>query len=414
MNKQLFIVLYLVLLPLAGKSEVIDSIFLKDVWYLRMEKAKKEIPVFYNEQVKKQIGLYLKNTGGKTTELIGKINYYTPILESKFQKNGLPTQLILAAFANTEFDPTYVSEEGYTGVWPISYAIAKKYNLKTTSYIDERRNIYKSTDASVKYFKDLQHIYKDWLLTVSAFGTGPINVNMALRRCNDNVSYYKVHECLTLKEQEIMVKFMALWYVYTYHNEHKLTPTRFKIPVTDTVMVHKELAFGLVAENLEVSMDQLRLLNPEFREDIIPASATGYALYLPEKDADEFRTKREIFFRVLVDTTAIDSTILLNNNNPILTFENDSSTTITTPKPSTGNSGKKMIYYKVKSGDVLGLIADIFDCNVSDIKKWNGLRSDKIYSGKKLKIYVPASKIDYYRKMDQYTLNEKRKIANKD
>ncbi len=402
-----------------------DSTYAKDPYFLKLVKTNSQVPIFYNEQVRKQIQVYLRNLNNSTALLIGKTQYYNNLYGRYFDSANIPRQLFLVTAAFSNCDPLFTDADGASGMWALNYAIAKKYMLNTNSYVDERRNPEISTQTAVKYFKDIQFIYQDWLKSLVAFRTGPINMNMAIHKAGNSLDYAKVHNMLGAGYQNAAVNYMAFWYIWNYYNEHKIIPVKFKLPETDTVQVQREISFNAIAFNLNLSEDVLRQNNAELRLDIVPVSYNTKGLRLPKDKINEYHEKQNILFPPTI--TAVDSSIadslILDDQGILHRITRNTDTVNTqdeeeeedTPKPTTVKKEPSTvtITYTVKQGDGLLLLADIFDCRVSDIKKWNGMRKDAIFKGQKLKIKVPKSKVAYYKKINTMTMAQKRKLAKK-
>ncbi len=391
-----------------------DSNYLRDPFYIKLSKLNSQVPVFYNEQVKRQIGLYMRNTNNSSALLIGKTQYYYNLYASKFTNHAVPIQLFLISAVNSESNSTYIDNDGASGQWALGYPIAKKYNLMTNSYIDERRNPLKSSEAAALYFKDLNLIYTDWLKTLAAFRSGPINLNMAIHRANNSLSYAKIHPQLPLEFQTITEKYMAFWYIWNYYSESKIVPVKYKLPDTDTVQVQKEISLSSIAFQLNISEEILKQSNSELRIGIMPISFNSTGLKLPKDKISEYHEKLLILFPpppvIVLDSTNKDSFLLFNtaSNKPLIAVEKDDED----DKPALNNT-KTTVNYTVKKGDGLLLIADLFDCRVSDIKKWNGMKKDAIYSGQKLKLQVPKKKLAEYKKINSLSASQKKKLAKR-
>jgi membrane-bound lytic murein transglycosylase D len=393
-------------------SNVNDSLFLKDIYFQRLNKTDSKIPIFYNEQVRIAINQLIKNTNNATSILLGKAEYYTQKHALIFEQNDLPKQLFLMAASNSQCNSSFVDNDGASGIWGISYAIAKKYNLNTNSYIDERRDIVKSTIAASEYINDLNLIYKDWLKTLVAFRIGPINMNMAIHKSDKSLNYAKIHKNLSPEHQMVATNFMAFWYIWNFRNEHKIQITKFKLPDFDTVHVYQEISLNSISFHLNTPLETLKTLNPELRLDIMPVAHNNRGLKLPIEKIKSFKENHTILFPNLykqnTDSLHTDSLDLEANPRKIVSkhFDNNSSQDNSQSKTTT-------ITYTVKKGDGLLLIADIFDCKVADIKKWNGIKKDNIFSGQKLKIKVPENKLSYYKKINSMSLSQKRNLAKK-
>lgn len=404
-------------------SEPGDSIYAKDPYFLKLVKLNSQVPVFYNEQVKKQIANYVRNLNNSTALLIGKTQFYNNLYGGSFDSAGIPRQLFLTCAAYSNCDPLYSDADGGSGMWAITYAIAKKYMLNTNSYVDERRNPLISTQAAVKYFKDLNVIYQDWLKTLVAFRSGPINMNMAIHKANNTLDYALVHNMLTPEYQNAAVNYMAFLYIWNYHNDHKILPVKFKLPETDTVQVQREIGFNAIAYNLNISEDMLRQCNSELRLDIVPVSYNVKGLRLPKDKIAEYHQKLLILYPPTFATrdSSLNDSIILDDqgilirmvrpSDTIQSEDEDEEETVKKAPPKAPTT--VTIIYTVKQGDGLLLLADVFDCRVSDIKKWNGMKKNTIFRGQKLKIKVPKSKVAQYKKINSMTLTQKRKLAQK-
>lgn len=403
-------------------AETADSSYTKDPYFQKLLKTNSQVPLFYNEQVRKQIGNYLKNLNNATSVLLGKTQYYYQMYGPTFDSAGVPRQLFLAAAAFSNCDPLYINEDGGSGMWVMSYATAKKYLLTTNSYIDERRDPRVGTQAATKYFSDLNLIYQDWLKTLVAFRTGPINMNMAIRRANNTMDYAKIHNFLSEEFQNAAVNYMAFWFVWNYHNEFKIAPVKYKLPDTDTVQVQREIGLNAIAYNLNLSEEILKLCNSELRLDIVPVSYNNKGVRLPKDKIVEYRSKLNVLFPpqiTAIDTTIRDSLIMDDNgliprriqvrDTVIAENEDDEESS----KPKKDDHSTITITYVVKHGDGLLLLADLFDCKVSDIKKWNGIKKDALYKGQKLKIKVPKKKAAQYKKINTMSMAQKKKLARR-
>ena len=402
-----------------------DSTYIRDPYFIKLLKTNSQVPVFYNEQVKRQIATYIRNLNNTTATLIGKAQYYMQQYGARFEEAGIPKQLFLSAAAYSNFDPLYTDQDGGSGMWAFTYAIAKKYNLSTNSYVDQRRDPAGSSAAAASYFKDLNGIYQDWLKALVAFRTGPINMNMAIHKAGNTLDYAKIHNMLPAEYQNAAVNYMAFWYIWNFHTEHRILPVKYKLPETDTIHVQREISLNAIAYNLNLSEDLLRLCNAELRLDIVPVSYNSKGLRLPKDKIAEYHSKEALLFPPLLvstDSTLTDSIIMDNNalvirpirqRDSINTESDDEDEADESPKAVKKESKTVTIIYVVKKGDGLLLLADLFDCRVSDIRKWNGMKKDSIFKGQKLKIKVPKSKAAQYKKINAMTMVQKKKLAKK-
>ena len=409
--KRFFYLVFFLSPFLKGNALPLDSAFQNDVYYIKLLKTNSQVPIFYNDQVRKAIQNLLKNTNNSTSIYLGKVQYYYQKYVSLFEANGVPKQLFLSVFSNSNCNPNFTDIDGASGMWAFPFAIAKKYDLKTNSYVDERRNTDKSSTAAVKYFNDLNTIYKDWLKTLVAFRIGPINMNMAIHKSGNQLDYDLIHPHLIPQHQEIASQYMAFWYIWNFHQEHKIITQKYRVPDADTVHVQQEISFSALAYQLNINEEVLKTLNSELRLNIVPLFYNNVGLKLPkDKIALYHEKKLEIFPQLAVSNkdSLLNDSIILDNTFDVPRIP------ISPPATETSTSNKKVfIKYTVKQGDGLLLLADIFDCKTSDIKRWNGIKKDMIFKGQKLKIEVPSNKASTYKKINAMSMSEKRRLAKK-
>ena len=213
-------------------------------------------------------------------------------------------------------------------------------------------------------------MYGNWTLAIAAYNCGPGNVNRALARAGkDCKTFWDIYDYLPRETRGYVPKFIAAAYAYTYHKEHNITPKATpECIATDTVMVHRVMHLGQVASTLNIPLETLRELNPQYKLDIIPATKKSYSLRLPSRYTVDFVTNE-------AEIHAKDSLYLKEYINP-------------------ANLEKKRAegvgyIYTVRSGDNLGLIAKRNRTTVKELMRWNKLSSTMIRPGQKLRIERP-------------------------
>jgi membrane-bound lytic murein transglycosylase D len=296
------------------------------------------------------------------------------MIEEELVRAGLPIELRTLAVIESALNPLATSSVGAKGIWQFMPVTGKEYGLEINSLVDERCDPRLSTQAACKYLKRMYQVYGDWTLAIASYNTGPGNVNKAIIRAggdpnNFKGSFWDVYDYLPKETRGYVPKFVAAAYAYTYHEAHGITPGTTPVCVaTDTVMVHKVMHLGQVASTLNIPIETLRDLNPQYKLDIIPATTKSYALRLPTRYTSEFVShEREIHSK--------DSLYLKEYINP-------------------ANLEKKRAegvgyIYTVRKGDNLGLIAKRNRCTVKELMKWNKLNSSVIRPGQKLRIEKP-------------------------
>jgi membrane-bound lytic murein transglycosylase D len=259
------------------------------------------------------------------------------------------------------------------------FGTAKLLNLEITSFVDERRDPVKSSEAAVLYLKKLFNIYNDWYLAIAAYNCGPGNVDKAIRRSGGKTGYWDIYNFLPKETRGYVPLFIAATYVMNFYGEHNLTP---RVPVmptnVDTVMVNSYLHFDQISSVLGFNHENLKALNPMYRRGVIPATAEkSYPLVLPHDKVSEFIDKDTLVF-------AWERGKYFPDNKLAGPVEKNSGYFVPDDV-----KGKSKITYTVKTGDTVGEIAKKYHVSVNDLSNWNNIRKNMIRAGQKLAIYVP-------------------------
>ena len=401
------------------------------------------LPCFYNEQVDAEIVYWLQNEEGYTSFMLGRSEALLAPVDKALAEQGLPGFLRYIPIANTNLAYDYSGYDGASGSWPLSFAIAKRYGLKINSYVDERRSREKAAKAAAAYLADLYRIYRDWKKVIAAFRIGPVELNKAIRLSGNSLNYDTIHNFLPEAYQAPLVRFMGMLYIFNFHSLHGIKLKPYAQEKADTVWSSCAMPFKVLEEKLPIKGEDLRFFNPVLRGAYIPHYFEPTQFYLPAGYAARYNSVRDSIclelssktsppLPVITEVSVSPDTVyrITSTTEPVLPgapapkFDTivrviDSVTYIevrphVAPKPVTAVEGKVWVYYTVKSGDALYTLADIFDCTVANARKWNGLAGNTIGAGRKLKFYVPASKLSYYRKMNTMSLAQKRSTAGKD
>jgi membrane-bound lytic murein transglycosylase D len=313
----------------------------------------------YNQQVKKYIELYTLNRREDLARVLGLSKLYFPIFEAYLDKYNLPLELKYLAVVESGLDPLAKSSSGAIGLWQFLYPSAGMFNLSIDSYVDERRDVYKSTDAACRYFNYLYQTFGNWHLVLAAYNGGPGVVRNAIERSGGKTNLWDLLPYLPEQTQNYVPAFLAMNYIMTYAQEFKVnaTPPPFLFSNIDTVYIEYPINFSQISENIGVSIDQLRFLNPRYKLDQIPETGTKQMLVLPDKMVK-----------------------------PYLAYENHILST-TVSKVTTQRKMQK-VSYKVEKGDFLHKIALKYNCQPGDIREWNHLSNDFISPGQTLIIWI--------------------------
>ena len=335
----------------------------------RLENMNSFITLPYNDKVRNFMVLYSEKMPSKMSNILGLCQYYMPIFEDTFSRYNLPDELKYVAIIESALNPTAVSRAGAKGMWQFMTKTAKSYGLEINSFVDERLDPFKSSDAAARYLEDSYNIFGDWNLAISSYNCGPGNVNKAIRRSGRR-DFWSVYEYLPRETKGYVPAFVGAMYAIKYSKEYGLTPNNVQMPVqVDTFMIRKNLHFQQISDLVGISMEEIQNLNPQYIKDIIPGNTKPYVLRLPYTYSSAFIANEDSIY-------TYRAAELLNPQ------------TLVSTKPSSddGSAGTR-ISYKVRSGDSLGKIAARHHVTVAQLKSWNHLKSNTIRIGQRLYIY---------------------------
>jgi membrane-bound lytic murein transglycosylase D len=314
----------------------------------------------WNPVVHSRVRFYASKRRKHLGTMLGRAPAYFPIFEQALDRHDLPMELKYLPVVESGLNPTARSHAGARGLWQFMYATAKYQGLRIDSYIDERRDPYRSSEAACVFLSKLYKTYGDWYLALAAYNAGPGNVNRAIRRSGGKRNFWEIRFYLPRETRNYVPAFMAVVYLMEYHAEHNIYPIDIRPPhaFVDTVMVNEVLRFDQIAQAVGVKQSDVAHLNPMYRLDVIPATVEHWPLVLPSSKIPAFLALQDS----------------VSNYKPELTPD-----IVFVPEPVT---------YRVKSGDVLGKIADRYGVSVRQLREWNDLSGSMIKIGQKLLIHA--------------------------
>ena len=348
--------------------------------------AKSPFNIEYNQGLENIIKSFLKNRKRSFERLMGVSEYYFPLFEEALAKQNVPLEIKYLAVVESALNPRAVSKMGATGLWQFMYHTGKQYGLNIDSYIDERSDPLKSSQAATQYMTNMYKMFGDWDLVLASYNSGPGNVSKAIRRSGGQKNYWNIRKNLPKETQGYVPAFLATMYIYEYHKEHGIVPERAAVKhfATDTIMIKQQMSFKQVADLLDIPVAQLQLLNPSYKLNVIPFyKEERHFLRLP-------RDKAAIFASNETQIYAYAQNELEKRERP---FETSRALAIRDSANSSFDSKKslKTTYYKVKRGDNLSAIANKYDVSTAQLKKWNNLKGSAIAYGKSIKVFVDES-----------------------
>jgi membrane-bound lytic murein transglycosylase D len=375
-----------------------------EVYRERIASIKSGVELIYREEIKTYIDQYLANPE-MTRQIIVRSKRYFPAIEKQLKQKNLPLELKYVAVAASGLDPTKTGPNGESGMWMMMYNVSKMYKGKINSYIDERKDPLVSTVIATSHFKDLYAIYYQWPLVITAYAVSPFMLNKTIRRAENSLYFWDIYPLLPESGRDLYPRMIAAMYIFTYHQEHgiKLSVVVDAKQEIDSVRINKWLSFQQISSVIDVPVDDIRMLNPKFKRDVVPFAAEGYWLYIPKNKVLAFDRLKDSVYNPHPGADLYDPIIV----------EKDSELLVQRPiaaKPQPPAFDKVKVFYTVKKGDNLTEIAKWFDVSVNEIKSWNSLRSHNILAGQKLTIWVKSSKSGYYKRINTMTRAEKNRL----
>lgn len=328
------------------------------------------IKLEYNDVVLKYIKAYGLSNRPKMQKVIGLSAYYFPIFEEYFAKYGLPLELKYLAAVESSLDPNAISKSGAVGLWQFLKPTADVMGLKVTTYIDERRDVRKSTDAACRYLRYLYETFGDWQLALVAYNGGQGTVKNAIERSGGKTNHWDLLPFFTEQMKNYVGAFIAMEYLMQYHAEHNLFPNKGYIEYmkTDTLHVKGPIHLKNVAQTTGTEYETLKALNPQYLLAYIPNDGEYHTLTMPFD-------KTTVFLSKMTEVQNVPQRV---NDSIIATEE----------LPSTIKRDK-LVIHKVVAGDNLFRISMKYKCSINEIKKWNNMAEDHvIHVGDEIKIYL--------------------------
>ena len=363
-------------------DEKVDYELPTELLKTRLQEMDEKSPfhIEYNQGLENIIKSFLKNRKRSFERLMAISEYYFPLFEEAFDKQNVPLEIKYLAVVESALNPKAVSRVGATGLWQFMYQTGKQYGLKIDSYVDERSDPLKASEAAAQYMKNMYAIFGDWDLVLASYNSGPGNVAKAIRRSGGQQNYWNIRKNLPQETQGYVPAFLATMYIYEYHKEHGIKPERAPIKhfATDTVMIKRQMSFKQISDLIDIPVAQLQILNPSYKLNVVPSYRDqSHYLRLPQDKMAVF-TSNESKIYAYVDREANLREKPFQIVRPIV------------PQDSVNTFQRlaqaKVRYYRVKRGDNLSTIAKKYDVAVEDLKKWNNIRGNEVVYGKNLKI----------------------------
>ena len=346
----------------------------------RLEKLNTSIPMHFNTRVKAFIDYFTVKDRNYTRMVMQRSKYFFPIFEEYLEKYHMPDELKYLAIVESGLAARARSRAAAVGLWQFMYGTGRIYGLNIDWYVDERMDPFKATDAACQYIQSLYNQFDDWELALAAYNCGPGNVRKAIRRSGYKKTFWEIYRYLPRETRGYLPQFVALIYTFNYAEEHNfyLEDSEFIYPISyDTIQVSNFLNLQTICDQLNICMDELEMLNPSVKHGALPESRKPYILNIPSDKFEYFQANRVVIMDSASRTGKAQIEMLAKN--------------------TIGSTyGREKVVYRVRSGDVLGGIAEQFHVGLSDLRRWNNLHGNLIRVGQHLDIWLKPSMRNNY------------------
>jgi len=399
-------------------NEYIYSQTLEDLEFVeeRVEIIPGHIPITYNQKVASIIKFFQNEGRSSFQKWLNRISRYKPIILPILEEEGVPPELFYLAMIESGLNPKAYSYAHASGVWQFIASTGKMYGLKKNWWIDERRDFEKSTRAAARYLKDLYEEFDDWYLAFAAYNCGSGRVRKVIKRQNTD-DYWKLSR-LPAQTRNYVPNIMAAIFIAN-------NPAKYGFALIEdgkmewiTIDIDKAVSLEVIGECANLDIGLLQHYNPELKQGTLPPLDDGqtYPFRMPIGVSSDFdslfaeveveKIQEVVFLEHKVKRgeslwliarkydVRIQDIVSINKLAKAKYIRTGHVLQIPTEgydiyrkKVMTKSAGSKQIFYTVRSGDTLSEIAMVYRTSVKKIKKWNGLRSDRIYTGQKLKIW---------------------------
>lgn len=281
---------------------------------------------------------------------------FREVIRAILKEEGLPADLFYVGLIESGYNLKIKSHASATGPWQFMKGTGKQYGLRVDHAVDERYNIYKSTIAAAKYFRDLYNIFGSWELALCAYNAGEFRIIRAIRKGGTRDYRELVAKKLIPKETVYYIPKVAAARELSKKREH------YNINVTkkdglfykNTVLrkVRGRFNVNKLASDLGLDVAEFKKLNPDLRHQTIQTSASGHRIVLPSRLTAKFDREKDLHQR----------------HAPVV------------------RSATKVAYHKVRRGENLSLISKRYGVSIGELKRNNQLKGDLLFVGQKIKL----------------------------
>ncbi|MBW1972234.1 MAG: LysM peptidoglycan-binding domain-containing protein [Deltaproteobacteria bacterium] len=244
----------------------------------------KTLFVILNNQVRRFINFYQTKARKNFSLWLSRSYLCVPVMKRIFKENGIPEDLVYIALIESGFSANAISPKGACGYWQLLKRTARRYGLRVDWWVDERRDLEKSTIAAAHYLKDLHNAFDSWHLAIAGYNAGEGRIIKAIKRtkCKD---FWKIVKLRLLKKEtkEFVPKVLAAITIAKNPAKYGFLDIKFTKPYkTEKVKAKKPITLRTIAKTLAIPLKTLESLNPALLRGCIPPDDPNYSIKIPK------------------------------------------------------------------------------------------------------------------------------------
>jgi len=336
------------------------------------------IPPRYTSVVKGYVDTYTIKRRDKTEKMLGRTTIYFPMFEQYLAEHGLPQDLKHLSVVESALNPDALSRSGAAGLWQFMPPTGQSLGLRISSYIDDRKDPHKSTEAALIYLKKQYDRFGSWELALAAYNGGPGRVSRAIKRGRSK-NFWKITRYLPRETRNYVPAFIAASYIAEYHHLHGLSPVYPEQGMVNTALtkVYDEVSFLHLSEITGTPYHIVAALNPSYKRSFIPRNQNGNNLVLPQ---------------------AAMANYLNYIGRPDHKLNQMMAASVAAPNNEMVTKDRAVSSHQVKANEDLNSIATIYNCSAEDLIQWNKLHAGTVRQGQYLMLFLdkyPTTRISY-------------------
>jgi membrane-bound lytic murein transglycosylase D len=232
----------------------------------------------------------------------GRASLYMFHVVNELEKRNMPTELALLPIIESAFNPQALSTASAAGLWQFVPGTGKDYDLKQNMFKDERRGVLASTDAALTYLQRLYTMFGDWQLALAAYNWGEGNVQKAIKKnqaLGKPTDFESLADLMPAETRNYVPKLQAVKNIVANPGQYNVAlPPIENQPYFTAVDKTSDIDLTIAAQLAEMSVDEFKALNPQFKRPVITGDDRTKIL-LPQKNAEKFHLNLAQFGQAL-------------------------------------------------------------------------------------------------------------------